>query len=84
MQIQRKIQVGALSVAINGLLAMMVLSPEARADSCTTTQLNLCICQTLAGCQALAPPGCTAVSATCYQLPCPQNPTEPLMICKYQ
>ena len=82
MQMNRKVQLGALAVVINGLLAATMLSSPALASSCTTTQKVVCLCQSVAGCQSVAPPNCTAVSAQCITLACGNQQSATL--CKYQ
>ena len=80
MQMKRKVQLGALAVSLNALFAMTVLTKPAFASSCNP-QL-VCLCRTLAGCQAVAPPGCTATSATCTQIECGGQMSS--TVCQYQ
>ena len=72
MHIQRKIQLGALAVLANSLLALgLTASYPAHASSCGAK--TFCPCQTLAFCQSQADPGCTATSVICGLGTCPGN-----------
>jgi hypothetical protein len=63
MDTKRKIQLSAVAVMANGLLALGVMNPgPAQATSCGSYYFcDVCL---LDGCQAVAPPGCKAVGAT--------------------
>jgi hypothetical protein len=66
MQTKQKLRLGAAAVILNGLMALSVVSPRiAHAQSCPP--INMChhCFTTLAQCQALAPPGCTAITFGC-------------------
>jgi hypothetical protein len=65
MLIRQKIQIGAAAVIANGLLALG-LPGAAFATTCSPIALP-CEpgCVTLANCQSIAPPGCTATNVTC-------------------
>jgi hypothetical protein len=85
MQAKRKLQLAGALVSANGLLALMAItSSPAFASTCTVTQKVQCgACYSLAQCQAIAAPGCTAVSNQCL----PANlchPTPPVTaVCNY-
>jgi hypothetical protein len=64
MEIRRKFQISAALVIANGLLALTAGAPET-AQAATCSPKGGCGCWTLAQCQAAAPAGCTATSATC-------------------
>jgi hypothetical protein len=65
METKRKVQFSAGAVIANGLLALSLMSPlPALANPCA--DYNQCGCINLAGCQVIAPPGCTATSAQCF------------------
>jgi hypothetical protein len=86
MEIKRKLQLGAAAAILNGVIALIALSPAtALADSCQThlggcTVLAQCLSNPTAWCQSLQP-GCTVTSATCYgpYTLCPGN----LYSCSY-
>jgi hypothetical protein len=64
MQRNRKLQVTAAVVMANGLLAIGLLSPRlALANPCA--EQIVCTCVSLAYCQSIAKPGCTATSNSC-------------------
>jgi hypothetical protein len=67
MDTQRKIQLGALAVLGNSLLALVLMaSTPAHANPCSAINTGeLCSQVTLAYCQAIAKPGCTATSVYC-------------------
>ena len=81
METKRKLQFGAAAVTANALLALGLLSASPAFASCAISHKNVCVCQTIAGCQVLAPPGCTAVSSTCTPFQCPGGFVN---ICGYQ
>jgi hypothetical protein len=84
MEIKRKIQIGAAAVVANGLMALAALQPRAAlAVSCTDR--GICGCgYTLANCQAIAPPGCTATSLVCaLNYSCGFASMSPFTICRY-
>lgn len=66
MEIERRVQFGAVSVIVNGLLALSIMSPgTAVANPCTLQVVCQRACETLTYCQAIAKPGCTATSVVC-------------------
>jgi len=83
MKTQRKLQLGAATVILNGLAALGGLIPQiSQAQSCSEKALCGCPAVTLADCQAAAPPGCTAISVTCTPLSCGAG--VKFSICQYQ
>jgi hypothetical protein len=84
MQIKWKLRVGAAIVIANGLLALTAMAPRtALANPCTPIgRCNMCL--NLAQCQALAPPGCTATSATCSIVPFCGGASSWFTSCQFQ
>jgi hypothetical protein len=74
MEIKRKLQFGASAVIANAALALGIMSPiPAQANPCSPiVRCNVYLCGGagggLAGCQAVALPGCTATSMTCSMI----------------
>jgi hypothetical protein len=70
----RKIQLGALAVIVNGLLALTVLAPQAaEANPCNGIfKCDFCFTSP-SQCQPYAPPGCTVTSVQCVQGACAGN-----------
>jgi hypothetical protein len=65
MHLKRKLQLFAIAVTANGLLALGSMTPTpAMASTCGET--FFCDVCGIEGCQTMAPPGCTAVSGICY------------------
>jgi hypothetical protein len=83
METRRKIQFGALAVVANGLLALTLLSPRpALANPCSNQNVCVGTCVTVAYCQSIAQPGCTATGVFCTGLPC--SPVFETSVCEYQ
>jgi hypothetical protein len=73
MNIKRKIQLSAITVLTNSLFALSMYSNSALANPCAA-KAYCAGCPTLANCQAIADPGCTATSVgVCTNIghPCP-------------
>jgi hypothetical protein len=70
MKTVRKLQLGAVAVILNGLAAFTAMTPQAAlANPCPVR--GFCgLCPTLAYCQSIASPGCTATSTSCVAIPC--------------
>lgn len=90
MNTQRKLQLSAAAVVANGLVVLgMGLPIEVVADACSPQ--SVCGVMYCAGnyslCNAVAPAGCTFVSATCTTIVCgywPGGQPLHLLNCTYQ
>lgn len=84
MNTQLKLHFGALGVIATGAVALIGMSPNvAMAEACGTPAIVTCgACfNSLAYCQSIAAPGCTAVSVQCpLYIACGPNDG----ICYYQ
>lgn len=93
MEIKKKIQLGAATVMVNGVLALFALNPSAAlATSCgpvqycgTTAPPGMCFPSLISFCQSNTPSGCTYASTTCTTTNCQNTPPLVLnyFICNY-
>ena len=84
METKRKLQVGATAVIANGLLALSLMTPRPAFANPCAAQIVCAVCQTLAYCQSIAKPGCTATSVTCPTNQPICKPTGVYTYCQYQ
>jgi hypothetical protein len=81
MNIRRKIQLGALAVIANGLLAASMMAPRPAHAACADQYYcaGFCPADATAACQSVfGPLGCTAEAGVCVwtdQQPCPKQNT---------
>lgn len=87
METKRKLQLGALVVVANSLLALTVMAPRpALANPCTPIYACLGPCgptYSPSKCQNIAKPGCTYTSYTCTPGQCPPSMISPATTCYY-
>jgi hypothetical protein len=85
MEAQRKIQFGAGTVILNGLLAMAAIAPgTSLATSCTNQLICVGVCPSnqTAYCQSLQP-GCTVTFTNCFPGVGACSPTFKWQSCRY-
>lgn len=86
MEVRRKIQLGAVAVIANGLVASVGMTPSpVLANPCAPIYRGsvglACPFDAPTYCQSLAPPSCTVTSASCQFFNV--NPPMSLYTCRY-